>query len=241
MSLCLRLLVTDDSLVFKADEIFSRIYSEGILYTLSRVLDNHTEATITCDAIRKRFCDMYDAMCFTSTEAHIRHTQNITMNAPSWPLLRSSKTCLCCIRDAPEHTLSCDHAICENCVHRYGVDNSLQHGNIGEVTLDICPLCSKSTGDVFRLKPPTAGVRVLSIDGGGIKGIIPLELLGLMQEKLGPNCRIQNLFDLCIGTSAGKSIQHGRILLMLHRRTHRLEDLRPRMHRGTSNSCFCTS
>ena len=54
-----------------------------------------------------------------------------------------------------------------------------------------------------RLKPPTAGIRILSIDGGGVRGIIPLESLSLLQQLLGPDCPIQELVDLGFGTSAG--------------------------------------
>ncbi|TKA60681.1 hypothetical protein B0A55_12855, partial [Friedmanniomyces simplex] len=46
-------------------------------------------------------------------------------------------------------------------------------------------------------------IRILSVDGGGIRGIIPLEFLHLLQRSLGSSCRIQDLFDLALGTSAG--------------------------------------
>ena len=56
-----------------------------------------------------------------------------------------------------------------------------------------------------QLKPPTAGIRVMSIDGGGVRGIVPLEFLDLLQRSLGPECPLQDFFDLAFGTSAGKS------------------------------------
>ncbi|XP_050291658.1 patatin-like protein 2 isoform X2 [Quercus robur] len=50
-------------------------------------------------------------------------------------------------------------------------------------------------------------VTVLSIDGGGIRGIIPGILLGFLESKLqeldGPNARIANYFDIVAGTSTG--------------------------------------
>lgn len=51
-------------------------------------------------------------------------------------------------------------------------------------------------------------VRILSIDGGGIRGIIPATVLeyieGKFVEKTGnPNARIADLFDFIIGTSTG--------------------------------------
>ncbi|KAH6788255.1 phospholipase A 2A [Perilla frutescens var. hirtella] len=50
-------------------------------------------------------------------------------------------------------------------------------------------------------------VTVLSIDGGGIRGIIPGTILGHLESKLqeldGPNARIADYFDVISGTSTG--------------------------------------
>ena len=56
-----------------------------------------------------------------------------------------------------------------------------------------------------RIKPPTAGSRILSIDGGGIRGVVPLEFLHLLQGILGPSLSLLDLFDQAFGTSSGKS------------------------------------
>jgi hypothetical protein len=42
--------------------------------------------------------------------------------------------------------------------------------------------------------------KILSIDGGGIRGIIPLKILTVLEEHIGP---ISNTFDLIAGTSTG--------------------------------------
>ncbi|EER41739.1 phospholipase [Histoplasma capsulatum H143] len=46
----------------------------------------------------------------------------------------------------------------------------------------------------------------LAIDGGGVRGVIPLEILLLLQEKLGA-CPVTDLFDLIMGTSSGRLIE----------------------------------
>ncbi|KAL5752891.1 hypothetical protein ACOSP7_023078 [Xanthoceras sorbifolium] len=50
-------------------------------------------------------------------------------------------------------------------------------------------------------------ITVLSIDGGGIRGIIPGTLLAFLESKLqeldGPNARIADYFDIVAGTSTG--------------------------------------
>ncbi|KAH8431446.1 patatin-like phospholipase family protein [Aspergillus melleus] len=43
---------------------------------------------------------------------------------------------------------------------------------------------------------------ILAIDGGGVRGVIPLEFLVLVQESLG-RCPLQDLVDLGVGTSSG--------------------------------------
>lgn len=51
-------------------------------------------------------------------------------------------------------------------------------------------------------------VRVLSLDGGGIRGIIPARVIQYVEEKLAeltnkPEARIADFFDLIVGTSTG--------------------------------------
>lgn len=51
-------------------------------------------------------------------------------------------------------------------------------------------------------------IRVLSIDGGGIRGIIPAKIMIKIEELLqeyskNPNTRISDYFDLIAGTSTG--------------------------------------
>lgn len=49
--------------------------------------------------------------------------------------------------------------------------------------------------------------RILSIDGGGIRGIIPAVLLRQMEERTG--YQISDLFDFVTGTSTGAIIALG--------------------------------
>ena len=56
-------------------------------------------------------------------------------------------------------------------------------------------------------------IRILSIDGGGIRGIIPGQILVRLEEKLNnklkekgidnPDARVADYFDLIAGTSTG--------------------------------------
>ncbi|KAH0289422.1 FabD/lysophospholipase-like protein, partial [Aureobasidium sp. EXF-3399] len=52
-------------------------------------------------------------------------------------------------------------------------------------------------------KPDHVGVRILSLDGGGMRGIMELEVLRAIEKALGGSIRIQSFFDLIVGTSTG--------------------------------------
>lgn len=58
-------------------------------------------------------------------------------------------------------------------------------------------------------KPLKSGDRItiLSIDGGGVRGLIPSTILEFLEEKLqeidGPDVRIADYFDVIAGTSTG--------------------------------------
>lgn len=60
-----------------------------------------------------------------------------------------------------------------------------------------------------RNPPPSAGkmITILSIDGGGVRGIVPATILEFLEEKLqeldGPDVRIADYFDVIAGTSTG--------------------------------------
>jgi hypothetical protein len=72
--------------------------------------------------------------------------------------------------------------------------------------IDACFLCNTAMPDIqIRIKPDTASVRVLSIDGGGTRGRAPLEFIRVLQDRVGLPCPIQRHFDVVYGTSSGKS------------------------------------
>ena len=72
--------------------------------------------------------------------------------------------------------------------------------------VDTCILCLTQGKLIAKLKPATAGARILSVDGGGIRGVKPLEFLGLLQASVGSSLQVQDLFEQAFGTSSGMSI-----------------------------------
>jgi hypothetical protein len=57
---------------------------------------------------------------------------------------------------------------------------------------------------VVRVYPPTAGVGVLYIDGGGARGVIPLKFMQRIQDCIGLPIPLQRFFKVTVRTSSGK-------------------------------------
>ncbi|KAJ2904255.1 putative patatin-like serine protein [Zalerion maritima] len=106
----------------------------------------------------------------------------------------SNLTCFCCLRELPEYPLPYGHVLTS-------------------VELSNCPLhkreVSWSPPWEVPVKPKYAGVRVLSLDGGGARGIASLQVLKGIERVLGPKLPLQAFFDLIVGTSTGGIISLG--------------------------------
>jgi hypothetical protein len=57
---------------------------------------------------------------------------------------------------------------------------------------------------VVRVYPPTAGVGVLYINGGGARGVIPLKFIQRIQDYIRLPIPLQRFFKVTIRTSSGK-------------------------------------
>ncbi|KAM3066494.1 hypothetical protein ACMFMG_011992 [Clarireedia jacksonii] len=132
------------------------------------------------------------------------HKQMISSFQNKWKDLYVDSTCLMCLCRRPEYSLPCGHFFCGIDIQRFGVAvDTDPHRFI----VHSCFLCSQTTHEAqFRFKPKTKGVNVLGIDGGGVRGVIPLQSLLLLEQKLKPyllDFPIQDLFDVAFGTSSG--------------------------------------
>ncbi|KAL8689851.1 MAG: hypothetical protein Q9218_004571 [Villophora microphyllina] len=120
----------------------------------------------------------------------------------------SHSTCFSCLFEPPEHPLPCGHVLCTSCLRAYGRTTEEY-----VVELDDCPIesISKPRHQTWKvvMKPPDAGIRVLTLDGGGIRGIVELEILRLIEQALGGRIPIRHFFDLVVGTSTGGIIALG--------------------------------
>lgn len=94
----------------------------------------------------------------------------------------TNRTCLTCLSNCPVHILPCkrklQHNICEECAQFFSSENS---DSASVLSLTFCPLDCTFTTSPWRIrrKPPTAGVRILTLDGYISRLSIELLLIGL--------------------------------------------------------------
>ncbi|OJD31446.1 lysophospholipase-like protein [Diplodia corticola] len=121
-------------------------------------------------------------------------------------LFSSHTACFCCLFELPEHALPCGHIICTSCAQVFG------SSSVNELTVPRCPICPPEANEChykIPLKPKGAGVRILTLDGGGMRGIVELEVLLAIERAMGGKLPIQSFFDLIVGTSTGGLIALG--------------------------------
>lgn len=134
----------------------------------------------------------------SSKEVYLSELNNIR---GVWTIPSSESTCFGCLRRKPQYYLGCGHWICQTCVRIF---YGQQCDDPWLFKIDSCILCGVDTDRYrIRVKPDTAQVRVLSIDGGGARGRGPLEFLSILQQTLDLPYPVQRHFDVVFGTSSG--------------------------------------
>ncbi|ETI28069.1 hypothetical protein G647_00518 [Cladophialophora carrionii CBS 160.54] len=179
-------------------------------WTASSVM-NYLETPSTANSltILQRFRDgTFGARAYRQKAAEIHRTLVV---GPFYAGLggpepfQSNSSCLSCLANCPVHPLPCGHVLCTPCVLAFGT--STQYPYIIEVK--DCPLhggklAGRPQSPVqVHLEPKEACPRVLSLDGGGVRGLVDLMILEQLEKELGEGLPIQAFFDLTVVTNAG--------------------------------------
>lgn len=156
------------------------------------------------NAILREFQDAFWNWKHGVHDASTLHQETLAVHHTHMAELKSHRSCFCCFMRMPEKVLPCGHALCDSCVRVYGRRLSTERNTY---VLPECVLCGVNyKSSYFRLVPPTAGIRILSVDGGGVRGIVPLMFLQYLDRSLAwLQSQVRDHFDLVCGTSAGKS------------------------------------
>lgn len=115
--------------------------------------------------------------------------------------------CFGCFMGRPEYQLPCQHVICVKCLEDFDqTERNLEAP--GRFSLHSCLICGDSSSGgwpyVSKIRPELGGLRILSLDGGGVRGIVELTVLRRLEESIGLGLPLGHFFDLIVGTSTGK-------------------------------------
>lgn len=195
---------TDKSLVFPPSQVFAQLYKEPCAQALHAYSVNAAFNTSFLTCLKQAFEDGYETVASGTSTAVAWHLARLLALRPCVAQLRCNTTCLLCIMHRPEKVLACGHAICDDCIRTFGSRSLATRYSFHFAQ---CPLCGAANENgSFQLMPPTAGPRILTLDGGGVKGIIPITLLCCIEQQLAwLGCPLRDHFDLVCGTSSGMS------------------------------------
>ncbi|KAM7210074.1 patatin-like phospholipase-like protein [Rhypophila decipiens] len=188
---------------FKPSDVFHALYRDTCAYVARLTartdrLDGHLLPSAFVDLILKNMCSLFKEYVEGMSAVEI-HRRTLKKYALKWEKLRSEKTCFVCLRRIPQFGTKCRHRICEICIKTFGETSD----DPWLFNASTCFLCQLESQIVVRVHAPTAGIGILCIDGGGVRGIIPTTILELLEERIGLPVPIQEHFKRALGISAG--------------------------------------
>ncbi|KAF2647496.1 hypothetical protein K491DRAFT_614504, partial [Lophiostoma macrostomum CBS 122681] len=173
-----------------------------------------------CTGVEIQFvkqCQQMEQRSSTAREQHEQVLLQLSETSMDWTQIKTTTTCLWCLRRCPEHSFACGHAFCDTCACIFGKRVvSMEYAYL----MTRCIICQKSGEIEVRLKPPTAGSRLLVLDGGGIRGAFTLQALKALETERNLPYPLFDEFDLSLGTSSGdywKVQIHGKMLMYFRR------------------------
>lgn len=193
--------------VFDPHDVFRELYEDACSRASSEFKPGYKVCFAPSEIVRLISSSMFTQFAqFQALGASLDwHRQQLARISTFLALVYSNETCLGCITRRPQYRLQCGHLVCQNCIRTfYHADDS----DPWVFKSDACHICAVSTPNLsIRLAPDTCRARVLSIDGGGIRGAAPIGFLKTIQDAIGiPHYDVQRNFDIMFGTSSGNTI-----------------------------------
>jgi hypothetical protein len=152
---------------------------------------------------RKIFLHDFGKRSYTADRRQINSDSKVEASEMFPSSIRSVTSCLGCLQGPPNTNLACGHAFCHECIFDLGkAPGQLELHRLHRVK---CPFHGTLQAFSPRLLPAWSGYRILSLDGGGVKGLAQLLVLREIQK----HCfaiPVVELFDLIVGTSIGGQI-----------------------------------
>ena len=136
----------------------------------------------------------------SAAQAHLRQ---LSEHQEYWCLCHNEVTCLVCVarESHGSNTLTCGHKLCDPCVEICGLP-SIDQPRAFEFST--CPLCGQIIDDLIRLRPRTAGIRMLEFGGPADQKENMWSFLKTLQTVLALPCSLREHFDVVFGYDVGK-------------------------------------
>ena len=108
---------------------------------------------------------------------------------------RSTPLCCFCLARPWTRLSRCSvHGVCDTC--SFQILERIGHE---------CIICdSEVVTHAWKNDREAERGRILALDGGGVRGLIQLEVLAMLEEEIGLNLPLRCFFDLIVGTSIGE-------------------------------------
>ncbi|KAK2598082.1 hypothetical protein QQS21_005793 [Conoideocrella luteorostrata] len=112
--------------------------------------------------------------------------------------------CFWCIRNDATESLPCGHGICDACITAKGTPHATDSRVFDVPSCALHPERSSFQPSAsFLILPKDVGRRILTIDGGAVRGLVSLKILADIERRLGGDISVAALFDLIGGTGSG--------------------------------------
>lgn len=121
---------------------------------------------------------------------HTAVLSGVTALAP----IRDASMCLTCLAQAPFYTFSCGHRFCNRCIHR-------ANSGFENCRPPLCLICKQSNHASLILKPATAGVRILVLEGTIHESKYIAQFLVSLRKIV--QVPLQQHFNMVIGKGVG--------------------------------------
>ena len=185
--------------------VFNSLYQNIILEAIGESTLARATQEAVVGSVETSFLKLFEHFSDHHKPSALLRKEQLSSGSGQLCRLRSNRICLFCLFDSAQHTLFCGHTLCDRCAQVFGEPNS---GLEFHFTVKECIICLYRRPLIVEVLPPTSSPAILAIDGGGVRGVIPLEFLALVQEHLHP-CTIHDVVDLAVGTSAGEFAAKG--------------------------------
>ena len=189
------------------DNCIGGSYTEqNALNVLEKIQNTNTAQNLS--GIVRRMFTFYSKIVKSRLYALAIHKANLLRARSIIQRIETTEICLTCILRRPDFQLPCNHSLCEICAR----DQAVAIGQPESAALEIsrCLTCDEEFIPPLRLSvlPKTAGISLLSIDGGGVRIQIPMIILKALHEHLDIGLQPSEMWDFAAGSSAGIEETH---------------------------------